>query len=335
MIKLLLLLFPLIISCVDPKKTSDAQTSSVLGPGFGTSTKPAAQTGSTSQSSSTNQQSSSSSSIDCSGKGLWEFGDKFRLGSLADESTPFIVGSPAGNCHFEPNEQKEIVENMLQGTTKSANPTAIFTIGGPGCGKSSSLDKTIEKLGLKKSEFLKIDPDDLRTKVKAFKDATNIKSQLCPGKKRAYAGATLWCLDHGRDLKFDLLFEAWAKKLNFIFDSACEDSHHCEDLIKKAAQAGFTIYITAVWASLKKCQERAMERAFMNGRYAAPSYITKAHNMVGQQKGLLRLIKRAENTGGRAFVYDNDGAEVQLIFEGNDPSACPKEQPACSYFFNK
>lgn len=332
------LLLLLSISCGDLKNKGGRETSST--PETNKNSEPKSETSPGGRSTafenpSQSGQNSSLANVDCSGKRDWEFGDKMRLGSLADESVPFIQGNPAGSCLFEPGEQEEIIKKLLKGLNRNAKPVAIFTIGGPGCGKSSSVNKTIDQLGLEKTEFLNIDPDALRGEVKAFQKAIDIKSRLCPGKKRAYAGATEWCLGLGRALKDDLLIQAREKKLNFIFDSACDNPEYCADLIQEAAHADFRVYVIAVWASKNKCLERATERAFLIGRYAEPSYIVNTHNSIGQQKGLVALIDEAKASGGRAFIYDSDDKEAKLVFEGTEHQACPKEQPACSYFFNK
>lgn len=268
-------------------------------------------------------------SVNCGspGSGPWEYGSK-TVGALPNQSAPFIVGMPAASCSFLPNEQNAIQQKIVnQATGTPGQRIAIFTMGAPGCGKSSSLQAVTTSLGLSKSQFVNIDPDDARGEIQAFKNATNIPSTACPGKKRAYENAVAWCLERGRDMRDALLPLVITQNKSYIFDSPCEVASYCSGLMQQARNAGFTVYLVAVYARKQTCKDRALSRAFDTGRYTPPTFISQTWQSIDTAKAFKNLALVAD----KSFVFDNDGATAQKIYESG-ALTCSLAQPACAYF---
>lgn len=256
----------------------------------------------------------------------WDYGDR-GVGSLSDETKPFIVGKPSHSCEFKKGEQAQIEEAIVRRATKlQRNKIAIFTMGAPGCGKSSSLDAVLKEIGMTKENFVVIDPDDARSQVSAFIDATHIPNRVHEGKMRAYADATLWCIERGRSIRDGLLSNVLRDQKNYIFDTPCSDNHYCQSQMRAAKNAGYTNYLLAVWAQEKTCIDRGLERASETGRYTSPNYISTTFTSIERDKA----FKRLASTADRSFIFDNDGASPKKVY---DSSSTPCTQsPACIYF---
>jgi predicted ABC-type ATPase len=261
------------------------------------------------------------------GSGKWDFGTR-GVGSLNDESAPFIIGHPTGSCSFMPNEQNIIADKIFNKSTGTgAQKIAIFTMGAPGCGKSSSLDVVIQGLGFTRANFVNVDPDAARARIRAFKDATKIPSTLCPGKMRSYADAVSWCLNNGRDIRDRLLTNVINQNKSYILDTPCLDTNYCKLQMQSAKTAGFTVYLVAVWAQSQTCTDRAMDRAYETGRYTRAVFITQAYDQINTDKEFKNLAALAD----KSFVFDNDGLAPQKVFESG-VLACTPTYPACIYY---
>ena len=72
-----------------------------------------------------------------------------------------MTQSNLADCKINPSEGEinKFIDNRIQG--KSQNKVAIIMVGGPGSGKSSGRDKTLEMLEMKFEQFVNIDPDEI------------------------------------------------------------------------------------------------------------------------------------------------------------------------------
>lgn len=270
--------------------------------------------------------------VDCGGASPWEFGTK-TVGELDDQSSPFIKGQPPGRCDFREGEKEQIVANLLAKATDTLEERiAVFTMGGSGCGKSSSLNKTIEQLGFSPEQFVVIDPDDIRTHIKAYKKATRIPSKVCKNKFRAYAEATPWCRESAVAIRVSLFDNVIEQKKSFIFDYICGYQGACTSEMQKAKDEGFTVYLVGVWASPEKCVERSLGRALETGRLSPAVFVERIHEGIKNAKAFTELAKIATDSGGDAYIYDNDGKSTRLVFQKSSDTECDPTEKSCWYF---
>lgn len=282
-----------------------------------------------------NSESLENKQSECEGAGLYEFGTK-EIGELDDERSPFIFGRPEGKCTLKPGEGQKIVKQFLEeasGTT--ASPVAVFIIGGSGCGKSTSLNMALKELGYKREQFVTIDPDGIRAAIGAYQQATNIPSQICPGKKRAYQGVKTWCGPSGFEIKQSLRQAVYKDKRSFIWDETCEDSTRCEKEMERALEAGYKIYIIGVWADINTCVKRAAHRALETGRLAPSHYVKSSHKTIEHDKAFRDLAAIAYKSGGDAYIFDNDKDPTRKIFQGTFSKWCSLKEKACRFFFSR
>ncbi len=266
--------------------------------------------------------------IDCAGAGNWEFGTK-STGTMVDTASPFIDEAVPGSCSFNAGEKDLIVNTTINNATGTPGQRiAIFTLGAPGCGKSSAIDIVLNELGYTKNQFVYIDPDDGRARMSAFQAATRIPSTVCPTKFRAYASATSWCLNAGRAIRDALLNRVHAENRSYIFDTPCTDSNYCSHKIRDAHQRGFTVYVVAVWAQAQTCAARGLSRAFSTGRYAAPNFITQAHGTIQNARPFNNLATLARD----AFIFDNDQPNITKKTFQKQRGHCDVNERSCIYY---
>lgn len=272
----------------------------------------------------------------CEGPGKWEFGTK-TVGPLEDPKYPFIEGRVPGQCSLNEAEialMKEKLFVPVPNVAAAQQKIAIFTMAAPGCGKSSSLDKLLELLNIQKTNIVLIDPDDLRSMLSDFKAVTNIPSEICPGKFRAYADAVKFCLSAGRDARNILLREALISQKHFIFDSPCSDANFCVQQMQEAARNGFRVYALGVYSPVDSCVLRAQQRALYTGRYTEEQFVRNIHREI--EGKFMLLANAAIKSGGSAYIFDNSHEEPKLIFEKKQENdTCDKSQAACVYFTGK
>lgn len=271
------------------------------------------------------------SQIDCTGTGQWEFGNK-SVGRLEDEAAPFIFGRPRDRCSFNAGEKDNIVNNTIYNATGTRHKLiAVFTMGAPGCGKSTALDEALKQIGLLRNQFIIIDPDDARAQMTAFQKATRIPSQACPTKFRAYASATDWCLDGGRKIRDALIEEALKRRKSFILDTPCTNSTYCSAKMTEAKNAGFSVYLVGVWAEKQVCVDRGLTRAFSTGRYIGQNFVETVYESIERDKQFDKLATIAHD----AFIFDSNANNyTRMVFQKSRIHACPRHEPACMYFFN-
>lgn len=273
--------------------------------------------------------------LDCSGSGKWEYGSK-TLGPVDDPKHPFISGPVPGTCASpRPELIQKIKKKLTESVPQSANKVAIFTMGPPGAGKSTAINRVLGDLRIADADIIKINPDDLRSKLPDYITKTTLASPVCPSKYRAYAEAAGWCLAQGREIRSKILPSILRGGKSFLYDSHCADWQYCQRLIHSAQKKGFKTYLIGVYAPLATCQARSDSRALQTGRYVPHSIISKAYNDI---KGNFKTVADAAiKDGGRAYIFDNSGTEPSLSFTINKSSdVCDTTaEPSCSYFLKQ
>jgi predicted ABC-type ATPase len=268
----------------------------------------------------------------CQGEGKYEFGNK-SSGRLGDETSPFIRGNPEGTCDVSSKEVNNIVNDIWKNASGTGNASiAIFSMGAPGCGKSSSMASVINGLGFSKNQFVNIDPDDIRARMKPFRDALSVPSTLCPQKKRAFTGATGWCKGPSGKITGKLLSRALEEGKSFILDGTCSNKGYCRKIMEQAKNAGFSVHLVAVYANKKVCTERATGRALHNGRWASPQYVAEVFDKLRSSQGFKELSEIAAESGGDAWIFDNSGNEVRKIFQKKSQCNATESRTACGFY---
>lgn len=268
----------------------------------------------------------------CKGSGDWGFGTN-APGRVDDEKAPFILGNPPGTCALKPGEKEKIVKGVLAESSGTAEKKiAVFLMGAPGCGKSSSLARVLNQLGHQKEEFVNIDVDDIRSKIADFHDNLTIPSKLCPGKLRAYTGLMAWCKSAGAEVRNAIFKKVLDEKRSFIFDGTCRSPDFCKRAIDDSINAGFTPYLVAVWAKGKTCADRSIGRASQTGRRVGPSVALTAHKGIHDDDVFNTLADIVIEAGGEAWIFNNEGQTPVQAFHRSGTQCVGINKEACEYY---
>lgn len=279
-----------------------------------------------------NYESEHAESVDCAGIGKWEYGSK-GIGPEQEYQHPFIEGQIPGYCSQASSQLIRAIKQALnRNVPDSTNKIAIFTMGAPGSGKSTSLAHLLKILHLASSDLVAINIDELRSRLPDYIAKTTIPSVACPGKFRAFAQAPLWCMQSAANIRINIWNDVMQGEKSFIYDSTCGSSGNCAKLMHEAQARGFKVYLLAVYASEQECLNRAHNRALLTGIYLPEWVIIDSYKNIKGNFG--NLANLAIESGGKAFIYDNRGERPILDFTMNNiDELCDKKiYESCRYF---
>lgn len=177
-------------------------------------------------------------------------------------------------------------------------PKAVFTIGGPGAGKSYSLGKVLDMLDIKE-DIIKIDPDDVLEKL--FNNINRVetrKTHINPLTNKLYKLAVL-------------------NKKSFISDGTGRDYALISKRVAECKLRGFKTILAITAPDTKKVLDKIKERAAETKREVQPEFITQTYEQLKVHIPFYMRIADATYL----FVNTYDKAPVKVI-----TSICGKKE---------
>ena len=240
--------------------------------------------------------------------------------SVIKNDEPNFVFEDLGKLTYTQNNTKveDYKSDLLSkyNETKITQKHFILLVGKPGAGKSYFIQNHLkEKFGLDVGNFIILNPDDLRyynpdfineisgylTKKntdKGKKYTVNGKEILCytneNGAIVANTNATLNTLRLVREsMQNNIIPFFLQSNKNIIYDSACQDSNFCGNLLKDFSNNGYLVSMICVDAPDDVAFARAKERQKRDGRYMADDYLNDFYSKFNIQINKTNIIKNS------------------------------------------
>lgn len=218
---------------------------------------------------------------------------------------PRFVFMDLGKKHYPKNNTDiEAYKQDLLNKYKATNDPKkhfVLLVGKPGSGKSYFIKNNLkEKLGLEESNFINLNPDNLRYYNKDFvkeisgflvknkssngvnyivNDMTIICYPDKNGNIVANIHATVNTLDDIRTgLQNNILPYFLKSNKNIIYDSSCNDDKYCGSLLNNVVKQGYTVSIISVDAPNNIAFSRAKERQKSDGRFMSDDYLNSIYD---------------------------------------------------------
>jgi predicted ABC-type ATPase len=143
---------------------------------------------------------------------------------------------------------------------------AIFTMGGPGSGKSSMIK------GVDPSKFVHIDPDEVRTKLPEYKQATQ--------GPMIYRYASSMTHPEASDIARKITEAAIAQGKHMIIDGTGGDAASLIAKMDQLRKAGYHIHLAYAHLDGDEGVKRVNSRAEATGRYVPESFVRDSYNKI-------------------------------------------------------
>ena len=204
------------------------------------------------------------------------------------------------------------LESKYKGTTTTLKHF-ILLVGKPGAGKSYFIKHNLkQKLGLDESNFINLNPDDLRYYNKDFVNEISgfLTKKSSKGENYIVNGKTLTCypneegnivanihatintLEHIQVAMQNYILPAFLNKnKNIIYDSSCNDENHCGNLLNTVFKKGYTVSIICVDAPTNIAFTRAKERQKNDGRFMSDDYLNSIYSSFNIEKKKNAIMK--------------------------------------------
>lgn len=186
---------------------------------------------------------------------------------------------------------------------------AIMTMGGPGSGKSSMLRSVDE------SKFVKVDPDDVRTKLPEYKQATSGDT--------VYRNASAMVHEEASDISKKILDKAIQNGQHVIVDGTGSSADSMIKKMKKLKDAGYHVHL--MFAHLDNPDEamhRVASRAEKTGRYVPESFVRDAYNKI--PKNFEKVAREAHSFA----VFDTSRRDAPMVWEKEGNGIERRHDPA-------
>ena len=170
---------------------------------------------------------------------------------------------------------------------------ALILVGGPGSGKTTVIENTLEKLGVKKNEFEHIDQYIIKTTL--FKNNNKCRKQA-------------------NEIN-DVIYErAIAEKKNIIFDGIGKDfDWYSHAVLKRLTDIGYSVNLIIVTNKLDISIARTKAREKETGRHVDEKFVRDVHAiLIDTIPHYISLGCNYVNT--RMFVYDNS-YDLRLVYQ--------------------
>lgn len=217
-----------------------------------------------------------------------------------------VIG-PDGKREFTPERKRlhaEILSSIFSGKQKGNPPVAVFVMGPPASGKSSTQRQRSE---MTRDAVAYIDPDEIRAQLPEFQEAVRQKVRN--------AGSISY--EETQLINNMAVERAMNEGYDFVMDAAGGTSDKGIAWFKRTMQAlkekGYEVRVFMHQTEdVDKLLIRNEDRGIRTGRFVPPEMIEAAH------KSLPRLFKEYEPLVDELRVYDTSGID-------DDPPSRPVE----------
>jgi hypothetical protein len=216
---------------------------------------------------------------------------------------PKFVFEDLGKKNYSQNNtdikkyKKDLLKEYIE--TDGKGKHFILLVGKPGAWKSYFVkNKLKETIGLERSNFINLNPDDLRyyntdfiNEISGYlKDSSNngvhytvngIDILCYPNKNGdivANMNATLNTINHIRNsMQKNILPYFLNENKNIIYDSACDNHHYCGSLLLMFLNKGYKVSMICIDTDDETAFKRAKERQEKDGRFMTDEYLRNTY----------------------------------------------------------
>lgn len=210
----------------------------------------------------------------------------------------YLVQNADGTVSYTPERRKlhkEILDRMFAGKQRSDKPTAVFVIGPPASGKSSTKRQRSEVSG---EGVVQIDPDEIRAQLPEFDEAVQ--------KKVRNAGSITY--EETQHINNEAISRAMGEGYDFVMDAAGGTSESGIEWFKQTMAdlkgKGYDVQVHMHHTpDLDKLLIRNEDRGVRSGRFVPPSMIEASIRNVA------RHLQEYEPLAGTIKVFDTSGVD--------------------------
>lgn len=227
------------------------------------------------------------------------------------DDRPYLPERRAVHEHIVANCVAPAAAEATSSTTTDADPpTAFFTIGCPGAGKTSVLRKIVERHRTHSADAAAAGVPAPYSVI----DADRVR-QLLP----EYAGGlgSLVVANECYDLTYGDVFDrALARRADIVYDTIGRLSS-IRDYVERLRSAGYDIHLLHASAPLDRCQERTEHRALeVDGRLVPAGMLERWAN--DADEALAAMVSEGFPLRGWA-KFDTTDIAIPTLIEGTTP----------------
>ena len=175
---------------------------------------------------------------------------------------------------------------------------AIMTMGAPASGKSSALR------GVDTSKFVKVDPDDIKTKLPEYQQAT-------ADKDNTYRGAAAMAHEESSDVAKRIMAQGIANGNHLIIDGTGSDAGKFIAKMNQLKAAGYHVHVTMPHVEEEEGISRLKSRAESTGRMVPEKFARDAY------KSIPSNFEKIAHQADSFKLYDNGGAAPRIVYQGS------------------
>jgi len=202
-------------------------------------------------------------------------------------------------CSVHPSKKEInsfVEEHFFKGKEPARNPAAIFTVGGPGAGKSTVVDAAVKLGENSPTNYVLIDPDRILMGLYRKPDGEPDMDCYAPDIE---------------EIRMGIFDRVLSDKYNFIMDGTGKNFVQWSGLAQTAKDAGFTteaaITVLDVETAIARIKSRAEETdRTVDEDYARSSYEKIEANLDNYKKS---------GAFAKVYVYDNTGQAPKLVYQ--------------------
>jgi predicted ABC-type ATPase len=200
------------------------------------------------------------------GKSAWE-----HLGNNKDTQQLYSFYSKPDKRYVYVRGRQSVHEGIkadaLEGAQPQEQPTAIFLAGGPGSGKTTSL----EFIPGVPDNYVNLDADKFKEGIPEY------QGMIEDGDRYAAAGVHEESIDLLRDIQHD----AMEQKYNLVIDGTGNGpAGETVGKLKRLEEAGYKVRVVLVDAPVDVAQARSLKRAEDTGRFVPLKTVRQLHRSV-------------------------------------------------------
>jgi len=204
---------------------------------------------------------------------------------------------------YAKTHKKEIAHELTDLTKFPADPepVVVFMAGSPGAGKTEASERLIERFSGDGHRVLRIDSDDLRTRLPGY---TGQNSSL-------FQGATSIIADKMQD-------EAIEQRQSYVFDGTLANLERARENIQRCLSHGYAVQILYVYQNPEQAWKFVKAREIRDGRMVPKEafieqYFTARENVNALKKEFaskIRVDLIVKNIDGTDFRYKENVSAV-------------------------
>lgn len=211
----------------------------------------------------------------------------------------------------------QIQERTMAGVPEAQeSPHAIVLMGGPGAGKTSTLQAV---LGGDASGFVHVGPDDVKEMLPEYQEAVSARAKNAANMVQQESTVVA----HG------ILEESKKRQCNIIYDGTGQVKSSYVEMIDGLKKAGYTVQVVMVHNRVDEALKRTKRRAEETGRFVPDDVVKGVYQSV--PKNFAEIAAEAD----MADLYDNTGKAPVHVWSKSGGEATILDEDAHERFLDE